>query len=205
MLTVGLTGNYGMGKSTVLGMFRKLGAFTVGADELVDGLLGDAGVLERLRRVLGDTVFSGNGSLDRARVAAIIFRDKGKREAVEQILHPLVFERIDEVLSEREKSWRGAVIIEIPLLFETGSAGRFRRTVTVYADEETALRRLEEKGISRSEARLRMDAQIPVAQKKERSDFSIDNSGTREETEQRVAEVYRTLMKEAGNGDDKRA
>jgi len=100
VLTVALTGNYGMGKSTVLGMFRKLGAFTVGADELVDRLLGDAGVLERLRGVLGETVFSGDGSLDRARVASIIFRDKGKREAVEGILHPLVFERIDEVLVE---------------------------------------------------------------------------------------------------------
>jgi dephospho-CoA kinase len=194
-----------MGKSTVLGMFRKLGAFTVGADELVDRLLGDAGVLERLRGVLGETVFSGDGSLDRARVASIIFRDKGKREAVEGILHPLVFERIDEVLVEREKNGNGVVIIEVPLLFETGSAGRFQRTVTVYADEETALRRLEKKGIGRADAQLRMNAQMAVTEKRERSDFSIDNSGTSEETEQQVSVVYRKLMEEAGNGDDKRA
>jgi dephospho-CoA kinase len=205
VLTVGLTGNYGMGKSTVLGMFRKLGAFTVGADELVDRLLGDAGVLERLRGVLGETVFSGDGSLDRARVASIIFRDKGKREAVEGILHPLVFERIDEVLVERGKNGNGVVIIEVPLLFETGSAGRFQRTVTVYADEETALRRLEKKGIGRADAQLRMNAQMAVTEKRERSDFSIDNSGTSEETEQQVSVVYRKLMEEAGNGDDKRA
>ena len=63
MLTVGLTGNYGMGKSTVLGMFGRLGAVTVRADGLVDKLLGDASVLERMRGVLGETVFSGDGSL----------------------------------------------------------------------------------------------------------------------------------------------
>lgn len=206
MLTVGLTGNYGMGKSTVLGMFGRLGAVTVRADGLVDKLLGDASVLERMRGVLGETVFSGDGSLDRAKVASVIFKDKEKRDAVEGILHPLVFERIEALLAELERSGsRGkAVIIEIPLLFEKRYTGRFHRTITVYTDEVTALKRLQEKGVDRDAARVRMDVQMPIEEKIQMADFSIDNSGTQEETEKQVRVVYNRLMDEAKDGSYKR-
>ncbi len=198
MLLVGLTGNYGMGKSTVLGTFGKLGAITVGADGIVDELLSDAAVLDKMRKALGASVFSEDGSLDRAKVASVIFKDKGRRDVVEEILHPLVFERIEELLDDfdRNETKGKIVIIEIPLLFEKGYAGRFRRTITVYANEETALERLGQRGISREDARARMDAQMPIHEKMRMADFTIDNSGAREETEEQVKALYEKLLGE---------
>jgi dephospho-CoA kinase len=206
VLTVGLTGNYGMGKSTVLGMFGKLGAVNVGADGIVDTLLNDAAVLERIGRVLGKSVFSADGRLDRAMVASVIFQNKGKKDDVEEILHPLVFEKIEELLDgfERSETEGRIVIIEIPLLFEKEYTGRFHRTITVYTDEETALRRLEEKGVTRDMAALRLAAQMPVQEKIRRADFTIDNSGAREHTAERVRVLYNRLMDEAKDGHHKR-
>lgn len=199
MLTVGLTGNYGMGKSTVLEMFRKLGAITVGVDGIVNKLLNDASVLERMRKVLGGSVFSADGSLDRAKVASIIFKDKGRKDDVEEILHPLVFERIEDLLDELDSSEteEKIVIIEIPLLFEKGYASRFQRTITVYTDEETALQRLGERGINRDDAKIRMDVQMPIQEKIRQADFTIDNNGTQEETEKQVRALYNRLIDEA--------
>ena len=207
MLTVGLTGNFGMGKSTVLEMFRKLGAITVGADGIVDKLLNDASVLERMRKALGGSVFSADGSLDRAKVASIIFKDKGKKDDVEEILHPLVFEKIEKLLEELDRSETEGkiVIIEIPLLFEKGYAGRFHRTITVYTDEETALQRLEEKGITMDMAMIRLAAQMPIEEKIRKADFTIDNNGTQEETEKQVRALYNRLIDEARDVHYKRA
>jgi dephospho-CoA kinase len=199
MLVAGLTGNYGMGKSTVLKIFERLGAVAIGADVIVHELLDDGSVRARIREVLGEAVFSGDGSLDRGKVASIIFRDREKKEALEAILHPLVFERVEALLKELEGKEK-IVIIEIPLLFEKGYGGRFQRTITVYADEETAVRRLQETGVSRDDVRVRMEAQMPIHEKIRKSDFTVNNNGTPEETEKQVRAIYDRLFDEVRDG-----
>ena len=207
MLVIGLTGNYGMGKSTVLEMFRRLGAVTVSADGIVSRLLSDAPVLERIRGVLGGSVFSEDGSIDRAKVSAVIFSDREKRDAVEAVLHPLVIEKIEVMVERlgRNETEGKVVIVEIPLLFEKGYSGRFHRTITVYADEETAFRRLSGMGVSREDARARLNAQMPVHEKIRMAAFTINNNGTPEETEKQVKAVYARLMDEVRDGYHKRA
>lgn len=198
MLVAGLTGNYGMGKSTVLAMFRELGAITIDADTIVDALLRDASVLNKIRHILGEGVFLKDGSLDKARVAGIIFRDKALRDEIEAILHPLVFKKIEDML--RKLAVEGpadtVAILEIPLLFERGYSDNVQRRITVYTDRETAIRRLAQSGVDRDSALSRLDAQLPIEEKIERADFAIDNNGTVETTRTRVAEVYGTLMQE---------
>lgn len=207
MLIVGLTGNYGMGKSTVLGMFKKLGAVTLGADEIVDELLNDRSVLAGIRTSLGDGVFSKDGSLDRERVAVLIFNDKAKRDTLEEILHPLVFQRIEAFLEklEKEDAQDRVVIVEIPLLFEKSYAGRFQRNITVHTDENTALKRLKEKGIAGDMAMTRLAAQMPIEEKIRKADFTINNNGTQEETEKQVRALYNRLIDEARDVHYKRA
>lgn len=197
MLIVGLTGNFGMGKSTVLGMLRELGAIILKADEIVDGLLHDEGVLARLREILGDDIVAGKG-LSKAKVAARIFHSERLRDAVEGILHPLVFEKIDDFLGslDRGGSDDRIVVVEVPLLFEKEYAGRFQKTVTVFADEEIAMRRLEKAGISREDATARLRAQMPVREKMRLADFTIDNSSALQETRDRVADLYSRLVEE---------
>ncbi|HET6515870.1 MAG TPA: dephospho-CoA kinase [Thermodesulfovibrionales bacterium] len=204
VLVVGLTGNYGMGKSTVLGLFRELGAVTLKTDGIVDLLLHDAGVLTKLRQILGDSAFADDGTLIKAKVAAAIFRDRGLREAVEGLLHPLVFEKIADILGKlrKEGADKKVVVVEIPLLFEKEYSRRFGKTVTVYTDLETALSRLGEKGVSRNDALSRLSAQMPVEEKIGMSDLAIDNSGTLDETRKQVVKVFEAL-KLIGERDDR--
>jgi dephospho-CoA kinase len=195
VLIVALTGNYGMGKTTVLEMFRDLGAATLKTDQVVDTLLKDAPVLETIRKEFGDGVFSGDRGLNREKLSSIVFRDSGKRDILEKILHPLVFERIEEFLKgmANKVAGKGVVIIEIPLLFEKGYTKRFSKNIVVYTDEEIALKRLEELGITRDNAMLRLNAQMPIKEKVKRADFVIDNSGSLEHTKAQVKETYQRL------------
>lgn len=203
MLLVGLTGNYGMGKSTVLSMFEKLGAITLDTDRIVGLLLGENDVLDKIRGLLGDNVFKSDGSLDKKKVADSVFKDNALRSSLEDILHPLVFERMNIFLDNEDRKDK-VIMIAVPLLFERGYENRFDRTITIHTKEETALDRLEKEGITREEALLRLKAQLPVEEKSKRSHFAIDNNGTLEETLEQVEIIYRKLRK-AEDGDNQRA
>lgn len=196
MLVAGLTGNYGMGKSTVLKLFRDLGAFVLETDDIVDSLLNETPVLEKIKKVFGKEVFSEDGGLDRTKVAYIIFKNETFRDALEGILHPLVFDRITVFLNAHAKSNIGKkiAIIEIPLMFEKNFGTGFHKTITVYTDNVTALERLEQSGIRREDAILRLNVQMPVEEKVRLSDFAINNSGNLNETKARVREIYKELM-----------
>ncbi len=183
-----------MGKTFVLDILKALGAHTINADEIVGELLEEEPVLQRLRATLGDEVFDSGGKLLKDRVAEKIFNDEGLRIAVEDILHPLVFERIGRKL---EGAKADIAVVEAPVIFERGYEGRFAKTITVYTDEETALRRLEASGIGRDDAIRRLRSQMPVEEKARRSDYAIDNSGPPEAARAKVEEIYRDLVKEA--------
>jgi dephospho-CoA kinase len=197
MLVVGLTGNYGMGKSRILALFAKLGAYTCSSDAIVATLLTEKDVLEKIRRVIGHDVFFKNGSLNKKKVAGLIFRDETLRRSLEDILHPLVFERVKDFLKSVDKS--SVVIIEVPLLFERGYRKKFDKAITVFTDEETALKRLEKAGIKRTDALLRLQSQLPIREKMKRSDFIINNSGSIRETTSRTEAIYKTLLTAAGH------
>lgn len=200
-----MTGNYGMGKSTVLSLFEKLGAITIDADDIVRTLLQRSDVLEKITRLLGDRVFREDGGLDTQRVADIIFRDAGLRRCLEDILHPLVFEEIDIFLDKIEAPEK-VVVVEVPLLFEREYEGRLDRTITVHTSDDTALARAGQKGISRENALLRLEAQLPVPEKISRSDFAIDNNGKLTDTMAQVKKIYAALLREAKkNGNNKGA
>ncbi len=195
MFIAGLTGNYGMGKSFVLSLFGGLGAATVESDRIVDTLLGEDRVACKMKELLGPGVSDHEGRLDKKAVAELIFNDGGLRKNVESLLHPLVLEKVDDfAVSMRDKG--RVVIVEVPLLFEGNYRERFRKVITVYTSEETALGRLEAAGIPHREALLRLNSQMPISRKKELADYTIDNNGSREETGAQVREVYMSLLKD---------
>jgi dephospho-CoA kinase len=183
-----------MGKSFVLDTFEELGAFVVDADEVVQGLLEQESVLEKIREILGDDVFDGEGNLLRENVADKIFTDERLRFEMEDLLHPLVFKRIFALIEETKPSM---AVVEASLIFERGYDKKFDKTITVYTDEETALGRLEEAGVDRQAALDRMKWQLPIDEKKMLADFTINNSGPPEETEKKVKEIYGIIAEEA--------
>lgn len=179
-----------MGKSTVATLFKEAGAVTLDLDDVVDELLNKDAVIERIVEILGDSVLL-EGRLNRPKIAEIIFTDREKRELLEGLLHPLVIERMKEFLKKVDK--RKVIIIEIPLLFERQYEGEFDKTITVYTDKDTALKRLRSKGIKREDALIRLQAQMPVEEKIKRSDFSINNNGTIDETRQQVLDILEKI------------
>jgi len=198
MIKVGLTGNIGMGKSTVLGLFREMGAATLDSDAIVSKLLALPQVLEKIRSLLGPEVMDpATGSLDRRKVASIIFSDEDKRRQYEALLHPLVYEQIQAALSGSEYE---IAVVEVPLLFETAHEGDFDSTVTVYSDVSIAIDRMEQAGMTRAEAAERMMAQMPIAEKVSRSSFTVDNNGDMNLTRAQVNRIIKALKLMAGGG-----
>lgn len=203
MIKVGLTGNIGMGKSTVAELFKGLGAYVISTDKIVETLLEEPDVIEEIKRLFGDEVIV-NGKVNKKYVASVVFENPLMRIYLENILHPRVFKKVDEIIENIPK--RGEpliVVIEAPVIFERGYQNRFDIIITVFCPEETALERLEKKGFSKEEAIKRLKSQFPIEMKKSKSDYIIDNSGTLEETAKQVEEIFQKLVamerKYAGN------
>jgi len=204
MLLVALTGNYGMGKSTVLSLFKKSGFSTLDADRIVGSLFRKKVILEKIMQLMGSTVFNDNGSLNKKRVAEVIFKNASLRYSLEDILHPFVFEKIKHFV-EKMNVHDNILIIAVPLVYERRYEDRFDKIIVVHTTEETALKRLGKKGVPKKDAFLRLKAQLPITEKMKRADFLIDNNGTLTETKMQVEKLYKKLLKEAGNGNNQRA
>ncbi len=199
MLIAALTGNYGMGKSYVLSLFRELGAVTLESDRIVGVLLKDNGVIEKVAEMLGRDVITPDGTLNKKAVAEKIFHDREMKDKLEALLHPLAFEKVKDFTHKIRKK-DSLVIVEVPVLFERGYQARFEKVITVFTSEEKALKRLAMEGVSESDARARLKNQLPISEKKARANYVIDNSGSREQTKSQVEDVYRLLCEEMAKG-----
>ena len=195
-MVVGLTGNYGMGKSFVLSVFKELGAIVLDSDEIVSHLLEDKQVIRKIRKILGDRVVKqGSNTLDKAEIAKIIFDNNMLREKLEVLLHPLVFDKIQKNLKKLSGKNK-LIIVEVPLLFEGGYQDRFERTITVFTTQKTAVERSMRAGVSRGNALKRLKAQLPIQIKKKNADFLIDNNGPNKKTRRQVECIYHKLLEE---------
>lgn len=203
MIKAGLTGNIGMGKSTVAELFRKLGVYVINTDHIVDELFNQPDIVDEIKKLFGEDALI-DGKVNKNYIAQIVFENPQMRIYLENILHPKVFERIDEIIKNIPTHGEPSIVlIEAPLIFERGYQNRFDVIITVYAPEETALERLEKKGMSKEEAKKRLKSQFPIEMKKSKSDYIIDNSGTVEETKVQVEKIFQELItlerKYAGN------
>jgi dephospho-CoA kinase len=195
MIVVGLTGNYGMGKSSVAALFRELGAHALDSDKIVAGLLKQESVRGQILGLLGVSVLKADGTLNKQLIAEIIFKHTVVRKRLEALLHPLVLEQVDKAV-KRIRDANSIVVVEVPLLFEGKFQNRFDRTLTVYTSQMTALARLKKTGIARKDALSRLKAQMDIRLKKKLSDFCINNNGTKRQTEMQVMRIFQSLVKE---------
>ncbi|MBF0338551.1 MAG: dephospho-CoA kinase [Nitrospirae bacterium] len=188
-MLAGLTGNFGTGKSTVLGLFSALGAVTVSADEIVHRLLGLDAIKGELVAVAGD-ILTQDGEIDKRKMAGVVFSDAAIRARVEAIIHPHVMREIKEL---HERNAGAIVVAEIPLLFEGGFERDVDVTITVVSTSEAINQRLIRKGYSHQEAERRLAAQMSDSKKVQMSTYVIDNSSTLDVLQRQVEAVSESL------------
>ena len=196
---VGLTGGIGSGKSTVAGMLEKLGASLIDVDAIVHELQQPGTpLLEDIAAAFGPEVIDAHGALEREALGAIVFRDPEARQTLNRIVHPKLGAEVALRLAHARQAGTPLVVLDIPLLFEGRQAGsrgasamHFDVTIVVWVPRETQLeRQLLRESYDREEAERRVDAQMPLEEKRALADFVIDNSGSLANTEQQVREFY---------------
>jgi dephospho-CoA kinase len=196
-LLVGLTGGIATGKSTVTAMLASPNVRVVDADALAREVV-EPGTpaLGQIVAEFGREVLQADGRLDRARLGEIVFPDPVKRKRLEAITHPAIRARFEKIMADLEGAgWDGILIWDAALLVESGGNKKMDRLVVVTTDAATQLRRLMGRdGVSEEAARVRTASQMPLAVKARYADYVIDNSGTPQQTEARVREVYRALL-----------
>jgi dephospho-CoA kinase len=195
MDVIGLTGGIASGKSTVAGMLRDLGATVIDADEASRAVVepGTPG-LDAVVKTFGPEVLDGE-RLDRWKLGAIIFENEGARRRLEAITHPLIRAWMAERQREAEERGERRVVVDIPLLYENGLDRGLKAVIVVYAPAEVEMERLMARnGFSRTEAEQRLAAQLPIEEKRARATYVIDNSGSRDKTQEQVRQVWNQIV-----------
>ena len=202
MLNVALTGNIAAGKSTVVDLFRRWGATIIDADALVREAQAPGGaVLAAIAGRFGADVLASDGTLDRSALRGKVMGDQAALDALNQIVHPAVRRRRDELLREAREAGDLLVVNDIPLLFEALDPTQFDAVVLV--DAGAALRRTRLRtlrGLSNDEADRMIAAQMPAERKRAKSDFVIENEGSLKRLERQARAAFDELRHRAAVG-----
>lgn len=199
MYVVGLTGGIGSGKSTVLAMFAARGAEVLDADAIVREIQRPGtDAFNEIVEAFGEGVVTDDGTLDRAALAKIVFADPDKRAKLNEITHPKVGARFAERLGELRDTDK-IVVLDIPLLgaSNSGSEKLANAVVVVTASEDVRLDRLEQRGMSREDAKARIAAQITDSERVKLADHVLMNDGSVDELEKQVDALWRDLQEAA--------
>jgi len=198
-LLVGLTGGIATGKSTINVMLANPSVRVVDADALAREVV-EPGTpaYQQIVTEFGKEILQPDGRLDRTRLGEVVFADAAKRKRLEAITHPAIRARFQQILADLEQAgFDGMLIWDASLLVESGGIKNMDRVVVVTTDAATQLRRLMTRdGSTEEAARARTASQMPLPVKARYGDYVIDNSGTPEQTEARVREVYRSLLED---------
>jgi dephospho-CoA kinase len=191
---IALTGGIATGKSYVAGRFREAGVPIVDADLLArEVVLPGTPALAAIRKRFGPDAVRRDGTMDRIRVAQIVFKDKRARLDLEAIIHPAVVKAINDFFNALPKRTPFAVA-DIPLVFETNREKDFDAIIVVACPRDMQLQRLMERNkLSKEDAEKRIAAQLPIDQKVKKATYVINNDGTFEQTDAQVDALIASL------------
>jgi dephospho-CoA kinase len=201
MLRVGLTGGLASGKSTVAAFFRELGAFHVDADRITHELLAPGGGAEReVIARFGAGIVGSGGAIDRKAVAAIVFSDPSALADLNRIVHPRIRAEIARRIALRASgpAPESVALVDAALLVESGLLEDLDLLIVVSCREEVQIARAVARGgLTGDEARARVAAQAPLAEKLAAADYVIDNDGSLDDTKRQVRRVWDELLRPA--------
>ncbi|TVX92350.1 dephospho-CoA kinase [Paenibacillus agilis] len=196
-MNIGLTGGIASGKSTVSQLFVHYGARLVDADRIArEVVLPGSAVLEQIAERFGSEMLLPDGTLDRKRLGQVIFQDPVERRALEQITHPTIRKQMISQMQQYElEEPKRLVVVDVPLLYESGLDELLQEVVVVYVPPAVQLERLKQRDqLTDEEAHKRIHAQMSLEEKRERADWIIYNDKDRTETERQV----RLFLQEKG-------
>jgi dephospho-CoA kinase len=197
MLKLGLTGGIASGKSAVAAIFRDLGFPVLDADSISHKLMEPGeNAHDEILQSFGADVADAMGRIDRPKLASIVFSNPEKLAKLNSILHP----RVDQIIFRQLGDWQlsgtyPTAFVEAALLIEAGMAQRLDGLVVAWCTPEQQLERLRARGMSETEARRRIAAQLPIEEKRKQATYIIDCSGTLEETRAQVQALAAKLHK----------
>jgi len=192
MPIIGILGGIGSGKSTVAKELGKLGCGVIEADKIAKELLGENEVKLQLRSLFGDSIFDQKGEVDRKKLSDVVFDDAQLLSKLNSIIHPRVFQRTEQLISDyqSEKTVK-AVVLDIPLLAETGWEKRCDKLIFVACDEKIRAKRLQKKGVlSKNELKKRENFQISLDKKEEISDYVVRNETDLLELIEQIGKIF---------------
>ena len=199
---IGLTGGIGCGKSEAARFLETLGAAHLDADAVSRALTAENGeALGDIRRVFGDGVFRADGGLDRAKLGRLVFGNEPARRALEAILHPLVQRNMLAAMDAAAQAGAGVVILDVPLLFETGMDALCDETWALYAPRERQIARIVARdGLSPEDAVARIDSQMPIEDRNARATHVVNTDRPVERTQAEIEQLYRAAQRRAEKG-----
>ncbi len=195
MFRIGLTGSIAAGKSLVAALLREEGVPVIDADAISRAITapGQMGAIA-IARHFGAAVMRADASIDRAALAKIVFADDEARHALEGLLHPLILQKLRTWMDGLEEEGCPVAVVDAALLIESGFYREFDRVWLVLCDDETRLKRLMKRdALTREEATLRMQSQMPQEEKRRYADDLIDNGGSPTDTQRQVQALLRAL------------
>jgi len=188
-MIIGITGNFGSGKTTVSNMFRKHGFEVINADKLYHGIYNK-------NKVLRNKIKKEFGTLNRNEIKKIVFNDYKKLKKLNEITHPIIIKGIKNKIQEIQKNKNDGVKIalDVPLLIEAKMQNMFDKIVVVKCDEKTQIKRLLKKGKhSEEEIKNIIKSQMPIEEKIKYADFVVDNSDALEKTNNQIEAIIKNI------------
>ena len=192
MLKIGLTGGIGTGKSSVTEAFQSLGAAVINADLLGhDAYLPGTIGFEEVVTEFGQEIVGSDGQIDRKKLGPIVFSDSSKMDRLNEIMHPLIRDLIDERLVSLESTQNKVAVVEAAILIEAGWKSLFDEVWVVISDREEVINRLGVRnGLSREDALKRIDSQMSNNERIEHGDVVVENTGSMEDLQTRVNSLW---------------
>lgn len=194
---LGVTGGIGCGKSEVGRILEEMGFAVCDADGAAHDLMKKGSpVYQQVVEYFGPAILDGDGEIDRPCLARAVFGDPEKLAMLNRLVHPAVRVFVREWIAEQRRGAADGAVL-IPLLFESGmDTLGWDAVLCVSSRQQEAVQRLEQRGLSREEAEVRIQSQMPLPEKEKRADFVVSNNGTLEDLERTTRETVKAIMGE---------
>ena len=192
---IGILGGIGSGKSTVAAEFAKLGCKVIDADEIAHELLDEPAVKEKVVGLFGRTILDPAGKIDREKLAEVVFADARKLSLINEIIHPLVLQRAQELIKQYDcQNQVKAIVLDMPLLVEVGWDKRCDKLIFVDCEQKLRLDRAKKLGFDKNQVKIRENFQISLDNKANLADNTIENNSDFSVLAKQVVNIFSYIM-----------